>query len=64
MLYGIIWPAPIGPNCLGYSRSWMGSFLSGVIDGFEKAIDIGTPIIKNLTHEARGYVNNMEQLTS
>ena len=39
-------------------------FSSGVIDGFEKAIDIGTPIIKNLTHEARGYVNNMEQVTS
>jgi hypothetical protein len=25
---------------------------SGVITGFEKAVDIGTPIIKNLTQEA------------
>ena len=39
-------------------------FSSGVIDGFEKAVDIGTPIIKNLTQEARGYVNDMEQSTS
>jgi hypothetical protein len=31
-------------------------FSSGVINGFEKAIDIGTPIIKNLTQEARDYV--------
>jgi hypothetical protein len=31
-------------------------FSSGVISGFEKAIDIGTPIIKNLTQEARDYV--------
>jgi hypothetical protein len=35
---------------------------SGVIDGFEKAVDIGTPIIKNLTHEAREYTNDMEEL--
>jgi hypothetical protein len=33
-------------------------FSSGVISGFEKAIDIGTPIIKNLTQEARDYVYN------
>jgi hypothetical protein len=39
-------------------------FTSGIIDGFEKAVDIGTPVIKNLTHEARIYVNDMEQLTS
>jgi hypothetical protein len=31
-------------------------FSSGVISGFERAIDIGTPIIKNLTQEARDYV--------
>jgi hypothetical protein len=30
-------------------------FSSGVISGFEKAIDIGTPIIKNLTQEARDH---------
>jgi hypothetical protein len=39
-------------------------FTSGIIDGFEKAVDIGTPVIKNLTHEARIYVNDMKQLTS
>jgi GH25 family lysozyme M1 (1,4-beta-N-acetylmuramidase) len=37
-------------------------FSSGVINGFEKAIDIGAPIIKNLTQEARDYVNSPEQL--
>jgi hypothetical protein len=31
-------------------------FSSGVIGGFEKAVDIGTPIIKNLTHEAKDHV--------
>jgi GH25 family lysozyme M1 (1,4-beta-N-acetylmuramidase) len=34
---------------------------SGVISGFDKAIDIGTPIIKNLTQEAGDYVNSPEQ---
>jgi GH25 family lysozyme M1 (1,4-beta-N-acetylmuramidase) len=33
-------------------------FSSGVISGFEKAIDIGTPIIKNLTQEANDYMNS------
>jgi hypothetical protein len=33
-------------------------FSSGVISGFDKDIDIGTPIIKNLTQEARDYVNS------
>ena len=37
-------------------------FSSVVISGFEKAIDIGTPIIKNLTQEARDYANSPEQL--
>jgi hypothetical protein len=40
------------------------TFSSGVITGFDKAIDIGTPIIKNLTQEARDYVKSPEQLTS
>jgi hypothetical protein len=31
-------------------------FSSGVISGFERAIDVSTPIIKNLTQEARDYV--------
>lgn len=38
------------------------TFLSGVITGFDKAIDIGTPIVKDLTQEARDYVNSPEQL--
>ena len=38
------------------------TFSSGVITGFEKAIEVGTPIIKNLTHEARDYVNNPEKI--
>jgi len=29
------------------------TFSSGIITGFEKAVDIGTPIIKNLTQEAK-----------
>jgi hypothetical protein len=28
----------------------------------EKAVDIGTPIIKNFTQEAKDYVNSPEQL--
>lgn len=39
------------------------TFSSGVIIGFEKVIDIGTPIIKNLTQEAKEYVNSPEQLS-
>ena len=34
------------------------TFSSGVINGFETALDVGQPIIKNLTHEAKEYVNN------
>ncbi len=40
------------------------AFFSGVITGFEKAVDIGTPIIKNLTQEAKGYANSPGQLTT
>lgn len=29
------------------------AFSSGVIIGFEKAVDVGTPIIKDLTQKAR-----------
>ncbi|MGC1134816.1 MAG: hypothetical protein WA941_18455 [Nitrososphaeraceae archaeon] len=39
------------------------TFSSGVITGFEKAVDIGTPIIKNLILEARDHVDNPEQLS-
>jgi Tfp pilus assembly protein PilO len=34
------------------------TFSSGVITGFDKAVDVGIPIIKNLTQEARDYMNN------
>jgi uncharacterized membrane protein len=33
------------------------AFSSGVISGFETIIDVGQPIIKNFTHEAKEYVN-------
>lgn len=38
------------------------SFSLGVITGFDKAVDVGTPIVKNLTQETREYVNSPEQL--
>lgn len=38
------------------------TFSAGVITGFDKAVDVGTPIIKNLTQEARDYVNDPEEL--
>ena len=38
------------------------TFSAGIITGFDRAVDVGTPIIKNLTQEARDYVNNPEQL--
>lgn len=40
------------------------TFSSGVITGSEETIDIGTPIIKNLTQEAKDYVNPPEQSSS
>jgi hypothetical protein len=44
-----------------FGLGWQ-TFSSGVITGFEKAIDFGTPIVKDLTQEARDYVNSPEQL--
>jgi hypothetical protein len=38
------------------------TFSSGVITGFEKALDVGTPIIKELTQEAKDYMNSPQQL--
>lgn len=38
------------------------TFSSGVISGFDKALDVGTPVIKNLTQEARDYVDSSEHL--
>jgi hypothetical protein len=40
------------------------TFSSRIITGFEKAVDIGTPIIKNLTQEARDYADSPEQLST
>jgi hypothetical protein len=37
------------------------AFTSGIITGFDKAVEIGTPIVKNLTQEARDYANSPEQ---
>jgi hypothetical protein len=34
------------------------TFSSGVIGGFEQILDVGQPIVKNLTQEAKEYVNN------
>jgi len=39
------------------------TFSSGVITGFDKAGDVGTPIIENLTQEAKEYVNSPERLS-
>jgi hypothetical protein len=33
-------------------------FSSGVISGFETVLDVGQPIIKNLTQEAKEYVDS------
>ena len=35
---------------------------SGVITGFEKALEVSPPTIKNLTQEARDHVNSLEHL--
>jgi hypothetical protein len=40
------------------------SFSSGVIGGFETILDVGQPIIKNLTQEAKEYVNNPSMTAS
>ena len=40
------------------------TFSSGVITGFEKAVDIGSPVIKNLTQEAKEQMNSLEQLST
>lgn len=40
------------------------SFSSGVISGFETVLDIGQPIVKNLTQEAREYANIPEMIVN
>jgi hypothetical protein len=32
-------------------------FSSGVLSGFEKVINVGQPLVKNLTDQAKKYVN-------
>ena len=44
-----------------FGLGWQ-TFSSGVITGFDKAIDFGSPIVRDLTQEARDYVNNPDQL--
>jgi hypothetical protein len=40
------------------------TFSAGVITAFDKAVGVGTHIVKNLTQEARDYVNSPEQLST
>ena len=40
------------------------SFSSGVISGFETVLDIGQPIVKNLTQEAREHANIPEMIVN
>jgi hypothetical protein len=35
------------------------TFSSGIISGFEIVVDVGQPIIKNLTSGTREYVNSL-----
>ena len=56
-LFGLFLLALIGLAMIGLG--WE-VFTSGIIGGLEKAVDIGTPIIKNLTHEAKEYTNDIE----
>ena len=39
------------------------AFSSGIISGFETVLDVGQPVIKNLTQEAREYVNSPNLLS-
>ena len=38
------------------------AFSTGVISGFETILDIGPPIVKNFTQQAKEYVNNSPSL--
>jgi hypothetical protein len=35
------------------------TFSSGIISGFKTVLDVGQPIIKNLTNGTREYVNSL-----
>jgi hypothetical protein len=39
----------------------IGITCSGIITGFQKAVDVGIPIIKDLTQEVKDYMNSPEQ---
>jgi len=60
-LFGFILLVVIILAVLG--RGWK-TFTSGVTSGFDKAVDVGIPIIKDLTKVARNYVNSPEHLTT
>lgn len=34
------------------------TFVVAVLDGFDRTLDVGIPIIKNLTQEAQAYAQN------
>lgn len=38
------------------------SFSTGMISGFETILDVGQPIVKNLTQEAREYINSANMI--
>lgn len=40
------------------------TFSAGIISGFETVLDMGQPIVKNLTQEAREYVNSQNLILS
>lgn len=40
------------------------SFSTGVISGFETILDVGQPIVKNLTQEAKEHINNPDIVVS
>ena len=40
------------------------TFSAGIISGFETVLDMGQPIVKNLTQEAREYVNSQNFILS
>jgi hypothetical protein len=40
------------------------NFSSAVISGFETVLDVGQPIVKNLTQEVKEYVNNPALIVS
>jgi hypothetical protein len=57
-LFGFIFLAMVVLATIGLG--WK-TFSAGVITRFDKAVDAGTPIIKELTQEAREDANSPEQ---